>query len=157
MRFEFATATQIIFGRGTSEEVGPLAGRMGGCAFVVTGRTGERARGVLDQLRREGIKCVTFSAAGEPTTTIVKEAAEQARDAKCDLVVGIGGGSVVDTGKAVAAMVTNKGELEDYLEVVGKGQPITERPAPYIAIPTTAGTGAEVTRNAVLGVPEHKV
>jgi alcohol dehydrogenase class IV len=107
MRFEFATATRIIFGRGTCEEVGPLAGRMGGCAFVVTGRTGGRARGVLDRLRREGIKCVTFSVAGEPTNTIVKEAAEQGRAAGCDLVVGIGGGSVVDTGKAVAAMVTN--------------------------------------------------
>jgi alcohol dehydrogenase class IV len=76
---------------------------------------------------------------------------------QCDVVIGIGGGSVLDSGKAVAAMLTNPGRLEDYLEVVGRGEPLTKSAAPYIAIPTTAGTGAEVTRNAVLAVPDHKV
>lgn len=157
MRFEFATATRIIFGRGTIQEVGPSASEMGKSAFVVTGRSIKRAEPLLEQLDKHKIKHVTFNVTGEPTTTIVKEAVEQARQNKPDLVIGIGGGSVLDTGKVVAALLTNTGKLEEYLEVVGEGKPIKQSPLPYIAIPTTAGTGAEVTRNAVLGVPEQKV
>ncbi len=157
MRFEFATATRIIFGQGTIREVAPLAAEMGSRAFVVTGRTCQWAEPLLEQLNKQGIKCVMFNVPGEPTTTIAEAAVEQARQAKSDLVISIGGGSVLDTGKVIAAMLTNSGELEDYLEVVGRGKPLTRSPAPYIAIPTTAGTGAEVTRNAVLGVPEHQV
>ena len=157
MRFEFATATRIIFGRGTIEEVGPLAVKMGGCAFVVTGSTTERAKPLFEQLDKQGIKCVTFNVSGEPTTTTAKAGVKEARQAKSDLVISIGGGSVLDTGKAIAVMLTNSGELEDHLEVVGRGKPLTQSPVPYVAIPTTAGTGAEVTRNAVLGVPEYQV
>jgi alcohol dehydrogenase class IV len=157
MRFEFATATRIIFGEGTVLEVGPLAAEMGRCVFVVTGSTVERAGQLLEQLNEQGTRCVTFNVAGEPTTTITKAGVGRARKAKCDLVISIGGGSVLDTGKVIAAMLTNSGELEDYLEVVGLGKPLAESPVPHIAIPTTAGTGAEVTRNAVIGVPEHQV
>jgi alcohol dehydrogenase class IV len=157
MRFEFATATRIIFGPGTIEEVAGEAAGMGKRAFVITGRSTERAGPLLEQLSKHAIEYVTFSVPTEPTTTIVSEAVKQARGAKSDLVIGIGGGSTLDTGKAIAAMLTNSGKLLDYLEVVGEGNPLTETPAPYIAIPTTAGTGAEVTRNAVLAVPEHQV
>ena len=157
MRFEFATATRIVFGEGTIQEVAPLAAEMGSSAFVVTGRTVKRAEPLLKQLEKQGIKHVAFSVSGEPTTTIVRASVEQARQAKSDLVIGIGGGSVLDTGKAIAAMLTNSGQLEDYLEVVGRGKPLTRHPVPYIAIPTTAGTGAEVTRNAVLASLEHRV
>jgi len=153
MKFEFATATRIIFGSGTIQEAAPLAAQMGRRAFVVTGRTIERAEMLLGELRKHKIEFVTFNVTGEPTTILVKEALEQARQAKTDLVLGIGGGSVLDTGKVVAAMLSNTGQLEDYLEVVGQGKPLTQNPAPYVAIPTTAGTGAEVTRNAVIGVP----
>jgi len=157
MRFEFATATRIIFGRGAIQEVGPLVAGRGGSAFVITGRTVRRAEPLFEQLEKHSIKHVMFSVLGEPTTTILKEAIKQARQAEVDLVIGIGGGSVLDTGKVVAAMLTNKGQLEEYLEVVGEGKPIRQNPLPYIAIPTTAGTGAEVTRNAVIGAVEHKV
>jgi alcohol dehydrogenase class IV len=105
----------------------------------------------------EGIGISIFSVKGEPTTDVVSLGTEQARDRACDLVIGFGGGSVLDTGKAIAALLTNDGQLMDYLEVIGKGRPLARRPAPYIAIPTTAGTGAEVTRNAVLASPEHRV
>jgi alcohol dehydrogenase class IV len=155
MKFEFATATRIIFGPGTIQEAAPLAAQIGKQAFVVTGRTVERAEMLLGELRKHKIDFVPFSVTGEPTTILVKEALQQARQAKTDLVLGIGGGSVLDTGKVVAAMLTNSGQLEDYLEVVGQGKPLTQNPVPYIAIPTTAGTGAEVTRNAVIGVPEY--
>jgi alcohol dehydrogenase class IV len=157
VRFEFATATRIIFGRGTIHEVGPLAAEIGKSAFVVTGRTVERAEPLLEQLDKHRIKYSTFSVPGEPTITIANKAVEQARQVKPDLVIGIGGGSVLDTGKVIAALLTNTGKLEEYLEVVGDGNPIRQHPLSYIAIPTTAGTGAEVTRNAVLGAVEHKV
>jgi alcohol dehydrogenase class IV len=73
------------------------------------------------------------------------------------LVVAAGGGSALDAGKALAALLTNTGDPLDYLEVIGRGQPLTQPAAPCIAVPTTAGTGSEVTRNAVLGSPEHRV
>ena len=157
MRFEFATAARIIFGPGTVQEVARLAAEMGGRAFVVTGRTIERAGPLLDRLKEHTIECVTFSVAGEPTTTIVNEGVEVARAAGGDMVISIGGGSALDAGKAIAAMLTNPGGLSDYLEVVGLGKPIMQNPVPHMTIPTTAGTGAEVTRNAVLSVREHKV
>ena len=94
---------------------------------------------------------------GEPTTDIALVGAQKAREAACDWVIGIGGGSVIDTGKVIAALLTNKGKLMDYLEVIGKGKTIEKMPAPYVAVPTTAGTGAEVTRNSVLESPENRV
>jgi len=87
----------------------------------------------------------------------VMEVIETARSFQADLVIGIGGGSVLDTGKVIAALLTNQGELMDYLEVIGKGRQLEKRSVPYIAIPTTAGTGTEVTRNAVIASPAHRV
>jgi alcohol dehydrogenase class IV len=157
MRFEFATATRIIFGAGTLREVGPIAAEMGSRALVVPGRTVTRAALLLEALAERGINAITFTVAGEPTTEVARLGTQHAREADCDLVVGFGGGSALDTGKAIAALLTNGGDPLDYLEVIGQGQPITRASAPYIAIPTTAGTGAEVTRNAVLASPEHRV
>ena len=157
MRFEFATATRIIFGAGTLREVGPIAAEMGRRALVVTGRTPARARPVLDALAAQGVDTITFSVAGEPTTEVVRLGTQRARETDCDLVIGFGGGSALDSGKAIAALLTNGGDPLDYLEVIGKGKPLTQPSAPCIAIPTTAGTGAEVTRNAVLRSPEHRV
>ena len=157
MRFEFATAARIIFGEGTVREVAPLASEMGDRAFVVTGSNTARAEPLLEDLNECKIKSVTFSVSGEPTAAMAKAAVKEAREAKSNLVISIGGGSALDTGKVVAAMLTNNGQLEDYLEVVGDNKPLTRCPVPNIAIPTTAGTGAEVTRNAVLGLPEYGV
>ena len=164
-RFEFATATRIIFGPGTLYEVGSIAAELGKRALVVVGGSalqradGERARatGLLEILAVHGIDAVTFSVAGEPTTEVARAGVERAREADCDLVIGFGGGSVLDAGKAVSVLLTNGGVPLDYLEVIGRGQPITRPAAPYIAIPTTAGTGTEVTRNAVLRSAEHRV
>jgi alcohol dehydrogenase class IV len=112
---------------------------------------------MLDELAAQGIETITFPVAGEPTTVTVREAAGYARKASCDLVIGFGGGSALDAGKAAAALLTNDGDPEDFLEVIGKGKQLTRPSAPYIAIPTTAGTGSEVTRNAVLGSPKHRI
>ena len=97
-----------------------------------------------------------FAVPGEPTVGLVQAAVQTARAAGCDCVIAIGGGSTLDTGKAAGALLANPGDLLDYLEVVGKNQPLLRPGLPVIAIPTTAGTGAEVTKNAVLGVPEQK-
>jgi alcohol dehydrogenase class IV len=157
MRFEFATATRILFGPGTLKEIGPLAAEMGHRALLVTGRSSERAAPLLESLAAHKVEATPFLVAGEPTTDLVRAGTERAKEAGCDLVIGFGGGSALDAGKAIAALLTNPGDLLDYLEIVGKGRPLSQPPVPYIAIPTTAGTGAEVTRNAVLASPEHRV
>lgn len=157
MRFEFATATQIIFGNGTLQETRRIAPHMGNRALVVVGHSEDRAFTLLDILGSEGLTPRTFSIPEEPTIDLVQDGVAAARKVNCDLVIGFGGGSVIDAGKAIAALLTNPGDVLDYLEVIGKGQPLANPPIPYIAIPTTAGTGAEVTRNAVLTSPEHRV
>lgn len=157
MQFEFATARRILFGADRIKDVPTLAAGMGENAFVVTGSDTERSDALLVDLKLQGIGSTRFPVSGEPTTDLIQEATAQARDQKCDLVIGIGGGSVIDAAKAVAALLTNAGDLFTYLEVIGQGQAITRDPAPCIAIPTTAGTGAEVTRNAVMQSPEHQV
>ena len=157
IQFEFATASRIIFGTGSLGSLETLVTEMGRRALVVMGGSGHRAAPVIEHLTFKSIGYSTFNVVGEPTTDLVREGTMLARREKCDFVIGIGGGSVIDAGKAIAALLTNGGDPLDYLEVIGKGQAITKAAAPYIAIPTTAGTGAEVTRNAVLGVPEHRV
>ena len=157
MQFEFSTATQIIFGAGKAREIGVYTRNLGRRAMVVTGRSPERADIILEQLSEQRIGSIVFSVPGEPTTDIALVGAQKAREAACDWVIGIGGGSVIDTGKVIAALLTNKGNLMNYLEVIGKGEPLEKMSAPYVAVPTTAGTGAEVTRNSVLESPEHRV
>lgn len=157
MTFEFKTAARIVFGNGKRNIVAKEAAALGKRAFVVTGRTPARAAELIEQLEKEQISVFPFSVPGEPTTDLVLEGIREARGSQCDLVIGFGGGSVIDAAKAIAAMITNRGDLFDYLEVIGLGKPLTVHPAPFIAIPTTAGTGAEVTRNAVLASREHRV
>ena len=157
MQFEFATSNRIIFGPGTADEVPSIAAGMGNRAFVVVGRSLNRAQPLLEKLNKKGIEYETFHVPGEPTTELVLEAMQRIRQAEFQFVIGIGGGSVIDTGKVIAALITNPGHLSDYLEIVGKGRQISQAPVPYIAIPTTSGTGAEVTRNSVLADVEHQV
>lgn len=152
MRFEFATATRIIFGEGMAATLPDLARTFGARSFVVTGASRERARALVSALSAE-----TFAVSGEPTVNLVREGARRAQHAACDVVISIGGGSAIDAGKAIAVIATNGGEPLEFLEIVGKGRAITVPPLPFIAVPTTAGTGSEVTRNAVLGSTEHGV
>jgi alcohol dehydrogenase class IV len=156
-RFEFATASRIIFGRGTLKEVPVEAAQMGGRPMVVTGKNTERAAALLNLLNVTSIQTFTFGITGEPTIEMILEGVQLARKNVCDVVIGIGGGSVIDSAKAISALLTNSGDIMEYLEVIGQGKPLTQAPAPCIAIPTTAGTGAEVTRNSVLTSTEHRV
>lgn len=157
MRFEFATAARLLFGPGTLKEAAPIIGTLGRRPLVVTGRNPARAAHLLGLLESEGLATHTLSVAGEPTTNDVIDGVRSAREAEVDVVVGFGGGSALDAAKAIAGLLGNDGDLFDYLEVVGRAQPLPRPGVPCVAIPTTAGTGAEVTRNSVLASPEHRV
>lgn len=156
MRFEFATATKIIFGAGTITEVATNTQAIGARALVVTGKNPDRALPLVDALEKIFVDCVTYPTSGEPTIQMVANGAKRARSASCDFVIGFGGGAALDAAKAIAALATNQGDPLNYLEVIGKGMPLKNAPLPFVAIPTTAGTGSEVTRNAVLASPEHR-
>ncbi len=157
MRFEFATATRILVGSGTLREAGPVGREFGQRALVVTGAEPRRAESLLALLREHGVASTTFCVSGEPEIETVRQGVALAKKEQCELVIAMGGGSALDAGKAIAAMLANTGELLDYLEVIGRGKKLTQASAPFIAIPTTAGTGSEVTRNAVLASPQHRV
>jgi alcohol dehydrogenase class IV len=156
LSFEFATATRIVFGAGKLREAGALAASFGAHALLVESGSG-RTQPLVALLHEHGVATTVFHVKGEPTITLVEQGTRVAREAECALVVAMGGGSVIDAGKAIAALITNEAPVRDYLEVVGQAQPLSERPVPFIAIPTTAGTGAEVTRNAVMLAEEERV
>jgi len=157
MGFEFATAGRIVFGRGCAAQIGAEAAVLGRRVFVLTGSQRDRWDFVWRDLRRKGLDGARFEIPGEPTVEMIERAAGEAQRAAAEVVLGIGGGSVIDAAKAVAAKVPNPGDLLEYLEVIGRGQALARPSLPCIAVPTTAGTGAEVTRNAVLRSEDHGV
>ncbi|MBL9099606.1 MAG: iron-containing alcohol dehydrogenase [Myxococcales bacterium] len=157
MQFEFATASRVMFGAGVSAQVGAVAANLGSRALVVTGSDPRRVQGVLDSLTAARVDAVPWSVRGEPTVADVEAGVAHARARGCDVVVAAGGGSPLDAGKAIAALLTNEGPPLDYLEVIGKGRALVHPAAPIVAVPTTAGTGSEVTRNAVLAAEGVKV
>jgi alcohol dehydrogenase class IV len=153
--FEFATASRIIFGAGKLDELGKLIAENAKHVLVVRAGSSDAIPRVRKILSSSSIPFTEFTVRGEPTVDIVREGMKSAHD--CDMVIGLGGGSAIDTGKAVSALATNPGDIFDYLEVIGNGQPLVRAPLPHFAIPTTAGTGAEVTRNAVIESTEQSV
>ncbi len=158
MQFEFASAARIIFGDGSANQLPQLAQEKGRHALLVTDSfQPEAVARLIDTLPSAGLRLTRFPVSGEPTVELIDEAKAAAIAAGCDLVISIGGGSVIDTGKASAALILNDGETLDYLEVIGAGRKLAAAPLPFIALPTTAGTGAEVTKNAVLGSKKHRV
>lgn len=157
MNFEFATATRIVFGMGAAAHIAENVKGYGRRALVVTGSNAQRAEKLLANLSASGVSAATFSVAGEPEISTVESGVAVAKKENCEFVISLGGGSVIDAGKAIAAMMKNDGTLLDYLEIIGRGQALKKWPVPFVAIPTTAGTGSEVTRNSVLASPEHKV
>lgn len=157
MKFEFATAQRILFGEDTLDEVGTIARGFGRRAVVVIGSKPERMRRLLSLLDAAGMETTLISIRGEPTVEIAAAGVEIAREFAAEVVVAAGGGSVIDAAKAIAALTTNPGDIFDYLEVIGGARPLLNASLPVIAIPTTAGTGSEVTRNAVLASPKHRV
>jgi alcohol dehydrogenase class IV len=156
VRFELATAARVVFGPGSLAELGEVTSALGRRALVVTGRSPERAAAARERLAGAGLSVDAFGVASEPTVDDVRRGVEAGRAAGADVVVACGGGSAIDGGKAIAALLGNGGDPLDYLEVVGRGQALQRPSLPFVAVPTTAGTGSEVTRNAVLASPEHR-
>lgn len=157
MRFEFTSAGRIIFGQGAVKELPDIAARFGHRVLIVTGRDRLRYAGLIAMLEGKDLVCTLFPVMGEPSIELVREGAALMRAASAELVISIGGGSAIDAGKAIAAAAANSGDVLDYIEVIGRGLPFENAPLPFLAVPTTAGTGSEVTRNAVLGSKQHGV
>jgi alcohol dehydrogenase class IV len=149
--FDLALPRKVMFGPGRAGELAGLLPTLGSRVLLCTGSDPARHRHLLGDVEPVAVVRVTR----EPLVDDARAALDEARAAGADAVVAIGGGSVLDLGKAIAVLLGNGTDPLDHLEVVGRGLPI-ERPAvPYVAVPTTAGTGAEATANAVLAAPEH--
>ena len=155
--FSFMTATEILFGRGKAALAADRVVALGTRIFLLQGQSGTRADWLADALSAAGATVLRQSVAAEPDLAMIEAATHAARGFGASVVVSLGGGAVIDAGKAVAALVPATRPALDHLEVVGRGLPLDHPPLPFVALPTTAGTGAEVTRNAVIGVPEHRL
>src|SRR5580658_6113606 len=152
--FDFATAGRIVAGAGRAAELPGLLAGLGSRVLICTGASTARHAGLLASV---ALPAAVFPVTAEPTVGMARAAVAAAREHGADVVAAIGGGSVIDTGKAVAMLLGTGGDPLDYLEVVGSGRKITRPAVPCVAVPTTAGTGSEVTANAVLASPAHRV
>jgi len=150
------TAQRICFGRGRAIECVPDIQALGKSILLVHGANAGRSHWLRCALEDMGCAVSGFSVAHEPDIATIETGIQDARAFGADSVCAIGGGAVIDAGKAIAALVPSSRNMLDHLEVVGKGLPLDRAPLPFAALPTTAGTGAEVTRNAVISVPEHQ-
>ncbi|MDS9466654.1 iron-containing alcohol dehydrogenase [Paracoccus sp. MBLB3053] len=153
--FGFALPGRVMFGRGEAQKAPGLIRSCGARGVLVHGADAGRAAWLVQALRGEGAEVLTLACGSEPTLSMLEDALAQAKGFRPDWVAGLGGGAALDLGKALAGLIPAPGGIMDHLEVVGRGLPLAAAPLPYIALPTTAGTGAEATRNAVIGLPEH--
>jgi len=157
MNIDFSTANRIIFGAGEISSLNEIiGGQYGKKVLIIKGKEYPNPETLFSICEDAKVKWDYFNVEHEPDIKTINQAIKLGREKECEFVIGFGGGSVIDTGKATAALLNNQGSLLDYLEVVGKGKPLKNPSKPYIAIPTTAGTGSEVTRNAVISVPDRK-
>jgi alcohol dehydrogenase class IV len=155
--FSFISPQAIHFGRGQSQNAAALAATFGPTVLLVYGANVARAQWLIDACHAAGLTTKMISCANEPSLPDIKSALRQLKGVSPDVVVGLGGGSVLDFAKALAALIPCDSDPMTYLEVVGEGRPLDRPPLPMIALPTTAGTGAEVTKNAVILVPDHGI
>ncbi len=157
MNFEFTGPGRIVFGPGRRRDLGSLARPFGSRALLVCGSTPARVQDLAAWLQGAGMEVELISMATEPTLDLLQPGLERARAMGRPVIIACGGGSVLDAGKALAALAPQPGPAQDHLEVVGLGKPLDKDPLPFLALPTTSGTGSEATRNAVLGCPDQGV
>lgn len=145
----FVIPNHTVVGTNVLGEAAPLLKKMGNKAFIVTGRhvaVSDMMKQLTALLDENGIDCVIFDGiTGEPTDTMIENGVEMLKSSGCDFIIGIGGGSPLDSAKAIAAMAVNEGSIADY-----NGKEITGEILPLAAIPTTAGTGSEATKFTVI-------
>lgn len=153
--FSFISPNALHFGRGQCQKTPDLAKAYGTSVLIVHGATAARADWLVTSCQEAGLTTTTLGCRNEPTLPDIERALHQIGGNRPDVVIGLGGGSVIDFAKAMAALIPCDGPPSDYLEVVGAGRALEHDPIPMIALPTTAGTGAEVTKNAVISVPDH--
>lgn len=153
--YGFAMPGQIVFGRGTAAQAAGLVLARGLRVVLVHGACAARADWLRADLEGQGGQVTLLACPGEPDLPGLEAAVARLRPLMPDVIVALGGGSAIDMGKALAALLPGTSAPLDHLEVVGQGLPLVADPLPFIAIPTTAGTGAEATRNAVITVPDH--
>jgi alcohol dehydrogenase class IV len=157
MKFEFMTASRIIVERGGLKQVGKLAKSFGQRVLLVGRLASDDTKKAIEYLNSEGCTVTPVNVKGEPSVDSINEILDLSRKNQCEVVVAIGGGSVLDSGKTIAALMTNTNDIMDYLEVIGNGVPVSKKSLPFIAVPTTSGTGAEATKNATILSAAHKV
>lgn len=154
--FNVLTPGNIRFGRGLARSAAPWLAGHSAQILLVHGASLQRAEFLLAELRAHQLDVTTLSITHEPCLQDIEQGVRLAREKGIGAVVSLGGGAVIDAGKAIAALVPAQGTALEYLEVVGTGRVLEANPLPFVAIPTTAGTGAEVTKNAVINVPEQQ-
>jgi alcohol dehydrogenase class IV len=157
MKFEFMTASRIIVERGGLKQVGKLAKSFGERVLLVGRLASDDTKKAIEYLNNEGCVVTEVNVKGEPSVDSINEILALSKANQCEVVVAIGGGSVLDSGKTIAALMTNTNDIMDYLEVIGNGVPVSKKSLPFIAVPTTSGTGAEATKNATILSAAHKV
>ena len=155
-KFEFMTSNRIIFERDGLARIGALSKPFGRKALIVTGSRGEVAEKIRTYLEEVGLKSAHFKVTDEPGLDTTKVGLDLAREEKCDMVIACGGGSVIDSGKIIAAMLENEGEILSYLEVIGAGKTLSNPSAPCIAIPTTAGRGQKAQKKQASAYPSPR-
>ncbi|WP_413284373.1 iron-containing alcohol dehydrogenase [Vibrio sp. MA40-2] len=155
--FQFMTSAKIVFGEGALNASLSIFNQYGYSVLLVTGKSKQRAESVINYFNSQNMRYQHVSISGEPNITMVEEISMVGRKFRPDMVVAIGGGSAIDMGKALSAVIPNQGSVYDYVEVVGRNVPLKTKPLPFIAIPTTASTGSEVSNKAVLRSGQDKV
>ena len=154
--FQLLLPGRILFGRGEAAKTAGLASGFGSRVLLVHGRDAARAAWLLADLNRAGCQVHSLTCATEPDLPMLEAALAEARIFAPGVVVGLGGGAVLDLAKALAGLIPATGAVLDHLEGVGLGLPLTRNPLPFLAVPTTSGTGAEATKNAVIDVPAER-
>ena len=134
MKFEFATTQRIIFGAGTLQQAPAVAKTMGRRGLLVTGQNLERSAPLVAHFQEAGTEFTRFQVPSEPTLDLIRQGVELAKRDRCDWVVACGGGSALDAGKAISALLTNPGDLLEYVEMIGKAKPLEKAAAPFLAI-----------------------
>lgn len=157
MNFNYYLPVNLIFGVGKSEQVGEICSQYGKRVLIVTGRNSTKKTGLLDKtiklIQNAGLVCTIFDkVAQNPLTTTAIEGAELAKQEGCDVVLGLGGGSIMDAAKAIAFLTVNEGDISEYIY----GKLVSDKALPIVLVPTTCGTGSEGNGFAVLTNPETK-